>query len=85
MTAEEFFSTVVVVNTNALMESPSDYRHAVNAILSADAFFGIFSLQHSEPDDVIRDRVSEEHETYALLRDTVFSLKHGQLLYKSPG
>jgi hypothetical protein len=82
----EFLTKVVAVSAAALSDSPDDERLAINAILTADAFFGIFfHEQHSagksahKGDDEYRDVVANKSECYRVLRDAAFAIKHGNL------
>jgi len=82
----EFLAEVVAVNSAALSQMPDDVRLGVNAILTADAFFGIlFDQQQSggksthTKDDQYRDSVASRSECYRVLRDTAFAIKHGEL------
>lgn len=86
MTADEFLSDVVVPNCEALAADPSNLRLAVNAIMTADAFFGIHfenlkkvgATAHKD-DKSYRKEIADRSECYRILRDATFSLKHGEL------
>lgn len=86
MNASDFLAQVVEPNSNDLSESPDDIRTAVNAILSADVFFGVVFEEKRNAgkssysgDEKYRDAVAAKSECYRALRDTAAALKHGRL------
>ena len=82
-----FFETVLMPNWDELKGSPGDERCATNAILTADAFFGILhrhlrDLEHPDAggsDSAFREDVAERVRAYRIVRDTAYALKHGIL------
>ena len=86
MHPEDFLNSVVTVNVVAIGNSRGSLVHAVNAILTLDAFAGIlFShLQgaHRAPckdDSALREIFAKECPAYQIVRDASFALKHGTL------
>jgi hypothetical protein len=88
MNASQFLAEIVGPNCGALSDSPGDVRLAVNAILTADAFFGIYFAEQQQndfkvscrgDDDKYRDAVAGKSPCYAVLRDTALAIMHGQL------
>jgi hypothetical protein len=57
------------------------------SMLALDAFVGILWLRNrarSDTDGQLRDALANESESYRLVRDAAFALKHGELLGKKP-
>jgi hypothetical protein len=86
MNSAEFLSEIVVPNLEALTERPSDTRLAINAIMAADAFFGInFEEQKNAGtnadigDEKYRESVARKSQCYRVLRDAAAAIKHGEL------
>jgi hypothetical protein len=91
MTPEDFLDQVVTTNVVKSGENRGSLRHAVNAILSLDAFAGILfadvQLKGRAPcrDDIeFREMLAVESLEFRLVRDAAFALKHGELVGKSP-
>jgi hypothetical protein len=87
----QFFDEVADRNARLAIGSPGDLCHAINAIMTLDALFGILhAALHdegfvSEPrDDQWKDDLANQSAEYRLLRDTAFALKHGKLRGKKP-
>jgi hypothetical protein len=69
-------------------------RLAINAFLTADAFFGILhaelrskneaAVADLAKDDEYRDDLAGRSRNYRILRDVAFSIKHGELKRKKP-
>lgn len=90
ITVNEFLVEVCRPNRDAVMQEPSNYRHAINAVLCLDAFFGFFVSDGGEiegrtfdQDHKLRDWVANQSVAYHVLRDCAFSLKHGDLTSKA--
>ena len=84
--ARAFLDEVAAVNAQLAIENPGDLRLAVNAIMTLDAFFGILHAalwklgRVSEQDDSQwKQQLAHENESYRLLRDSAYALKHGEL------
>ena len=87
----QFFDEVAGQNAQLAIANPGDLRHAINAIMTLDALFGILhAALHgagtiSEPsDDRWKDELANQSADYRLLRDTAFALKHGELAGRKP-
>src|SRR3954454_20947996 len=89
MTPIEFFETVTLVNVREFHARTGDYRLATNAFLSFDAFLGILHLHLREAkhpyvanrakDSQFKAALADRYLSLKLIRDTAYSLKHGQL------
>jgi hypothetical protein len=85
MAPRGFFDAVAAVNAELAVRNPDDLRHAINAIMALDAFFGILhaSLHGAAGvpgnDSVWKEQLASSCESYKLLRDAAYTLKHGQL------
>ncbi|MCV0385865.1 MAG: hypothetical protein K5821_05460 [Nitrobacter sp.] len=78
---------VVTPNVAALADDRGNIRLAINAVLALDTFVGILWLRSragSGDDGHLRDALANESESYRLVRDAAFALKHGELLGKKP-
>jgi hypothetical protein len=94
MTPQYFLQTVVRPNVAEFGAADWDERLAVNAILTLDAFFGVLyaalkaksdpSVAKFERDGDYRDQLADTWPAYRVLRDTAFSIKHGELTGKMP-
>jgi hypothetical protein len=91
MTPEDFLDQVVTTNVVKLGENRGSLRHAVNAILSLDAFAGILFADvqlkgraQCREDIEFREMLAVESPEFRLVRDAAFALKHGELIGKLP-
>ncbi|WP_111430804.1 hypothetical protein [Rhodobacteraceae bacterium DSL-40] len=96
LTAEVFLEEVVRPNVAAQRRNVGDMRLAVNAILAADAFWGLLHAEwkntngpagHPAPppdDGTFRAKVAARNQPYRLLRDFAFAIKHGELVGSKP-
>lgn len=91
MTPREFLETVASVNACLALDHPGDMRHAVNAVTSLDAFFGILHAALREQkrpvgpnDSVWKEALAAKSESYRILRDLAYALKHGKLDGRMP-
>lgn len=91
MTPREFLNTVTIVNARLALDHPEDIRHAVNAITSLDAFFGILHAalrEQNRPidpnDSAWKETLAAKNESFRLLRDIAYALKHGKLDGRMP-
>jgi hypothetical protein len=89
LTPRTFFESVIKPNADELSKHHNDMRLAINAFLTADAFFGILyaelrsknepTVAHLADDDKYRDDLAGRSRNYRILRDVAFSIKHGEL------
>jgi hypothetical protein len=89
MTPRQFFDEVAEPNAQLAIADRSNLRHAVNAIMTLDAVFGILhaALPQAtrkreavpERDNEWKNQLAGENQDYRLLRDTAFTIKHGEL------
>jgi hypothetical protein len=79
------FEEVASENARLAIASPGDLRLAINAIMTFDGFFGsLHAVLHqqgkvSETDDRWKEKLAGENDSYRLLRDSAYALKHGAL------
>jgi hypothetical protein len=94
LTPRVFFESVVKPNADELSKHHNDIRLAINAIVTADALFGILyaelrsknrsAVANFADDDRYRDDLASRSRDYRILRDVAFSIKHGELRRKKP-
>lgn len=95
MTPAEFFETVTRPNLKMAIEEDDDYRLVVNAILTADAFYGIL-FEHlkdaghpvietvsfngsSRTDSDFKEHFAQQSAEWSIVRDAAYATKHGRL------
>src|SRR5258708_16028620 len=91
MNPREFFDQIAAENARMAVARPGDVRLAVNAIMTLDGFFGVLhaalrdagSVQE-ESDDSWKETLARKNDSYRLLRDSAYALKHGNLAHKKP-
>ena len=87
-TAAAFLNDVVKPNLTMLRDDVSSYPAAINAILTVDAFFGIYFSQskqiHHSNDTEFRQYYAGLSDAYRIVRDCSFAIKHGVLTGKVP-
>ena len=92
MTPETFLVEVAHPNMVAALTDPDDMRAIINAILTIDTLVGIlhaagvktgdYRMTGFASDDAFRDELARISDSYRVLRDAAFSLKHGELTHK---
>jgi hypothetical protein len=91
MTTREYFDQIAAENARIAIEHPGDLRLAINAIMTLDGFFGTLhaelhkiGLVQERIDDQWKERLAHENQSYRLLRDAAYALKHGRLDDRKP-
>lgn len=91
MHPEDFLDSVVTTNVVAIGNNRGSRVHAVNALLTLDAFAGIL-FAHLQTNDcapckndaALREIFANECPAYQIVRDAAFAIKHGALHGKTP-
>ena len=86
MTPRQFFDEVAEPNACSAIAARGDLRHAINAVMTLDALFGILhaalhdaGIVSRRRDDDWKEELAGQSDDYRLLRDLAYTLKHGQL------
>lgn len=86
MGPREFFEHVVAPNIEEFLHGHQDDRHAVNALLALDAFFGVLfgrlaleGLTDIADPTAFRLEMASKSQAYAALRDGALMLTDGQI------
>ncbi|TNC16421.1 hypothetical protein FF100_04025 [Methylobacterium terricola] len=94
MTPCEFLEEVAHPNMVQALEEPDSKLRIINAIMSLDALAGIIytygssikdpAISAFKSDTKFRDNLAEISHSFKVLRDTAFSIKHGELTHDKP-